>query len=101
MDIKVNVSENKRQVSLYLEVKMNNQSGKYKSIDAQNWLQEKGYKVGRPLKHDVVENRDEEEKLCKGHWTFELRELPVQKNVKKPAVVRQKTKMKVQKEIEE
>ena len=84
MDIKIMVDEDKKHVSLHLEVKMNNQSGRYKVIHAKNWLEEKGYKLGRIVKSDIVQNKDEKEELCKGHWIFELKHAPEQTKAKKP-----------------
>ena len=49
--------------------------------------EERGYKVGRCVKSDVVQNKDsEEEILCKGHWIFDLLEEPVKKEAVKPEV---------------
>jgi hypothetical protein len=99
MDIKVLVDEEKRQVSLHLEVTINNQDDKYKTIHAQEWLVERGYSLGRIIKHDVVENKGEKEKLCKGHWIFRLKTAPAQDKVAKPektaAVVKEPVKKKL------
>ena len=85
MDIKIKVDKAKKQVSLYLEVVMSQQDQRHKSADAMRWLQERGYKVGRCVKSDVVKNKDsEEEILCKGHWIFDLLEEPAQKEAITP-----------------
>ena len=87
MDIKIKVNRKEKQVSLYLEVMMSQQDQRHKPAAAMRWLQERGYKVGRCVKSDVVQNKDsEEEILCKGHWIFDLLEEPVKKEAVKPEV---------------
>ena len=82
MDIKI--VEHDGCVSLYLEVVLEPDGKVYKPVHAIGWLEEKGYKVGKCVKKDVVRNKTEREKLRKGHWTFELLKSP--KSSKKPAV---------------
>tara|TARA_Y100001973_G_C5175908_1_gene321888 strand:+ start:913 stop:1236 length:324 start_codon:yes stop_codon:yes gene_type:complete len=88
MDIKI--VEHDGCVSLYLEVVLEPDGKVYKPVHAIGWLEEKGYKVGKCVKKDVVRNKTEREKLRKGHWTFELLKSP--KSSKKPAVKKKATR---------
>tara|TARA_R110000824_G_scaffold115419_3_gene266499 strand:+ start:78 stop:416 length:339 start_codon:yes stop_codon:yes gene_type:complete len=80
----MNIKEQGDVVSLHATLVLKPGDQRFKPIDAQKYLEQKGYEVGKCFNRTVLDNRDlEKDKTCTGSWTFELLKSP-KKNVYKP-----------------
>tara|TARA_Y100001963_G_C6665368_1_gene392452 strand:+ start:92 stop:415 length:324 start_codon:yes stop_codon:yes gene_type:complete len=75
MDTKIKVDKQKNTVTVEMSVLMKPGDPRIKNINVITLLEEKGHKVGKCLKGQVLKNREpKEEVLRTGSWVFELLE---------------------------